>query len=85
MLWKVIAALMTVLWIAGGIIHGYAVKDMADYETRQKAQGERMEAIKYEAGLLQLTVENVDKQQSKMDKTLTEVRDAVIRIEAKIE
>jgi len=84
MLWKALAAVMTVLWILGSIIHGYAVKDMADLEQCQAKQATEIESLKFDAGLLQLTVENIDEKQDKIDATLTEVRDLVIIIEATI-
>lgn len=85
MLWKALAALMTALWIAGGIIHGYAVKDMVKIEEKVEIHTEEIEANRYNAGLLQLTVENIDEKQDKMDATLTEVRDLVLQIKAKME
>ena len=84
MLWKALAGLMTALWILGGIIHGYAIKDMADFETKQDIHAKEIESIKYDAGLLQLTVENIDEKQDKIDATLTEVRDIVLTIKAKV-
>jgi hypothetical protein len=69
---------MMILFAGGSYYYSDAISD-------QEEQAKEIEAIRYNAGLLQLTVEHIGKKQDKMDVTLTQVRDLVLKIEAKLE
>lgn len=84
-LWKVVAMLMTLLFAAGSYIHKVSVDDMAALEKRQETQAEEIQALEQGDALNKLSLEHITDKQNKMDKTLTEVRDIVLQIQAKIE
>ena len=76
-LWKVVAVLMSVLVLVGGYLHGRAVSAVDDLELD-------VQSLEVRSALMEQATFNIQEKQNKMDATLTEVRDAVIRIEEKI-
>lgn len=77
-LWKLVAILMAVLVMIGGYLHREAVGDLDN-------QANDIKALEMKSALLQMSSEGIIEKQEAFSETLTEVRDAVIRIEAKIE
>ena len=76
-LWKLVAVLMSVLVVVGGYLHGRAINDLDTQELR-------VQSLEVRSALLEQATYNIQEKQDKMDITLIEVRDAVIRIEGKI-
>ena len=84
LLWKALGALMTVLWIAGSIIHGYAIKDVADLEIKVETHVKEIAALETRDALNQMALETMGNKQDEIAETLTEVRDLVLVINSKI-
>ena len=83
--WKLVAVLLGVLVLIGGYLHGLAVSDVADLENKQIKQSEEIQSLEVRSALMEQATIGIQEKQEALSVTLTEVRDAVIRIEAKIE
>lgn len=76
--WKLVGVLMSVLILVGGYLHGVAINDLATQELAIKGLEVRSALLEQATGVIQ-------EKQDEIDATLTEVRDGVIRIEAKLD